>query len=146
MSSIVSTAVAAIVASLQQAPAVTPVVSRTRLRPLSASVSQAVVVRPIDAEAGEAAMSPAVPVSWTVRIAVDCYARADAGTSADAAVDSLLTAVYARLMSDPTLAGAVRTLAPAGLSYEYDAEAEQVVFASFTLFALVTPAPSVFTP
>lgn len=146
MSSIVSTAVAAIVASLQQAPAVTSVVSRTRLRPLSASVSEAIVVRPVDAEAGETTVSPGAPISWTVRISVDCYARAAAGTSPDAAVDSLLTAAYARLMSDPTLGGTVRMLAPAGVSYEFDAESEQVVCATFTFFALLASAPSVFTP
>lgn len=146
MSSIVSTAVAAIVASLQQAPAVAPVVSRTRLRPLGTGISLAVVVRPVDAEAGETSISPGEPVSWTVRIAVDCYARAEAGTAADEAVDPLLTAAYARLMADPTLGGAVRTLAPAGLTYEYDAESEQVVCAGFTFFALVASAPSVFTP
>lgn len=146
MSSIISTAVAAIVASLQQVPAVSANVSRTRLRPLSAEVSSAVVVRPIDADPGDADLSPGLPVFWTVRLAVDCYARAAAGVAPDAAVDPLLTAVYARLLADPRLGGAVRMLQPAGLAYEFDAEAEQVVCASFTFVALLTSAPSVFTP
>jgi hypothetical protein len=104
------------------------------------------VVRPIDAEPSDATvMATGQPISWMARVAIECYAKAPAGTAPDAAVDALLTAVYARLVSDPTLGGATRQIQPAGLTYEFDAEAEQVVCATFTFFALLVAAPSVFT-
>jgi hypothetical protein len=146
MTSIVDTAAAAFVAKLQQAPAVTTVVSRTRLRPLAAEVSESVVVRPHGAEPAEGDLPTGHPTSWTAVIDVECYKRAAAGTAPDAAVDALITAVYARLMADPTLGGAVRWIQPAGLGYEYDAAAEQDVCATFKFLVLLTAAPLAFTP
>jgi hypothetical protein len=144
--SVVSAAVAAFVARLQAAPAVTASVTRTRLRPLSKDVSEAVVVRPLDADPGESDFSGGSPVSWSLRLAVDIYFRAPAGSAPDEAVDPLVQAVYARLMADPTLGAAVRWIQPAGLAYEFDAEAEQVCCATFTFLALITASPTVFTP
>jgi hypothetical protein len=147
MTSIVDTAAAAFVSSLQQAPAVTAVVERTRLRPLSAEMTEMVVVRPHGAEPSEeAVLTNGLPVSWTAVFDIECYKRAPAGTAPDAAVDALICAVYARLMADPTLGGAVRWIQPAGLGYEYDAKAEQDVCATFKFLALLTAAPLVFTP
>ena len=144
--SIIGTAAAAFVASLQSAPAVTASVSRTKVRPLVANVSEAVVVRVLGAEAGETNLTTGQPVSWLAHIAVEMYKRAAPGVAPDEAVDPLLTAVYARLMSESTLGGAVRQITPGALTYDYDAQLESDCCATFTFFALVTAAPNVFTP
>ena len=131
MTSLVNTAVTAIVASLSSGTPVASQINRVRLRALAANVTQAVVVRPLQTEVTEWAISPGYPVSWATSIAVECYARASAGTTPDVAVDSLVEAVYARLMADPTLGGAVITLQPQGLQYDFDADADQTACATF---------------
>ena len=136
MTTIVSAAVGAIVAALQQVPAVAPNIGRVRLRPWSAEQSSAVAVRPLSAGRGESQIGFAGPDVWAVRIGVECYAKAAPGTAPDVAVDALTQAVYARLMADPTLAGVVRGgLDPVSLSYDFDADAEQTACAVFTFTA-----------
>jgi len=46
------------------------------------------------------------PIDWQTRIVVDCYARTTVKTGGEAA-DELLSSIYARLASDPTLNGSV---------------------------------------
>lgn len=125
MTSIVSAAVGAIVAVLSSGTPVAPQVARVRLRPLSATQSLAVVVRPLQSEAAVYSQSPDLPVSWTSAISVECYARTSAATTPDVAVDSLVEAVYARLMADTTLGGAVISLAPQSITWDFDADGEQ---------------------
>lgn len=144
MTSHVSTAVAAIVASLQGAPAVAPQVDRVRLRPIQAGASTAVVVRPQQTEAFDPSAFNGAPQVWQAVIAVECYARATPGQSPDVAVDALTTAVYARLMADPTLGGAINLLQPLGVAYEFDADGEQTACAVFTFSARTILSPSVF--
>lgn len=128
----VATAVAAIVASLQGAPAVAPQVDRVRLRPIKAAATTAVVVRPQQTEILEPPQFSGQPIAWQAVVAVECYAKAAPGQTPDVAVDELTTAVYARLMADPTLAGACNLLQPLGLAYDFDADGDQTACATFT--------------
>jgi len=143
--SLVNTAVSAIITALQTTPAVATQIDRVRLRPLAANVTAAVVVRPLKSEVAEAAMSPGAPIRWSTHIAVECYARATPGTAPDAAVDSLLVSVYARLMADPSLGGALLGLQPSDVEFDFDADGDQVVCASFLFRASSRCAASSFS-
>lgn len=133
-SSIIATAVGAIVSALQTAPAVAPVVDRVRLRPVAAGISTAIVVRPIGAEVVQHAMSGQA-LTWAATIAVECYARTRTGAAAaaDAAVDPVLTAAYARIMADPHLGGAALAIVPGTLAYDFDADGEQLACVALQL-------------
>ena len=130
MTSIVNTAVTAMVASLQSGTPVAPLVARVRLRPVAQASATAVVVRPLNSQVTEAALAPGYPVSWTSAIAVECYARSGTATAPDVAVDALLEATYARLMADPTLGGAVLALQPQEVAYDFDADGDQTTCAT----------------
>lgn len=136
MTSLVNTAVTAIVSALQSGAPVASQIARVRLRPLAQATAQAVVVRPLQSEASVSSMSPDMPVSWTSAISVECYARTGAATTPDVAVDSLIEAVYARLMADPTLNGAVLSLQPQSISWDFDADGDQTVCAALVFHAL----------
>lgn len=145
MTSIVNTAVTAIVSALQSGTPVASQVARVRLRPIAQSAAQAVVVRPVQSQVVEAAMAPGYPVSWTSSIAVECYARSGTTTPADVAVDALLVAVYARLMADTTLGGSVLALQPQDVSYDFDADGEQTTCATLVFNVRHKTAGSTFT-
>lgn len=110
-----------------------PVVDRVRLRPQAASVNSAVVVRPGEAQAPEVDMHPGLPVSWFQTVEVECYARVAPGTAPDLAVDPLLSDVYARLTTDPTLGGAVYGVTPVRVTYDFDADGDKTACATLTL-------------
>ncbi len=135
MSTLINTAVTAIVAALNSAPAVCSHIDRVRLRPVAQSVALAVAVRPNQAEVVQFQLS-SLPVGWATTISVECYARSGASTASDVAVDALLESVYARLMADPTLSGAVVALQPKGISYDFDADGEQTACASLVFNVL----------
>lgn len=136
MSTLVNTAVTAMVAALQSAPAVASSVARVRLRPQAQATTQAVVVRPLQSQAGDADVPMGYPVSWTTTIAVECYARSTAATSPDVAVDALVESTYARLVQDPTLSGAVITLQLQEISYDFDADGDQTTCATLVFQTL----------
>lgn len=136
MTTMFSTIVAAMVAVLNAGTPVAPQVDRVRLRPMAKTTDRAVVVRPQEAGAGAVALYPNQPVSWTSVISVECYARSSAGTAPDVAVDSLLGDVYERLMADPTLGGAVLSLDPKSLTWDFDVDAEQTACATLVFHAL----------
>jgi hypothetical protein len=144
MTSLVNTAVTAVVASLQSGTPVCSQIARVRLRPVAQATALAVVVRPIQTQVAEAAMAPGYPVSWTTTIAIECYARAGSSTPPDIAVDALLEAVYARLMADPTLGGAVLALQPQDLSYDFDADSDQTTCATLVFNARQKTAGTTF--
>ncbi len=131
--SMINTAITAIVAALQSAPAVA-VVARVTLRPMAQGVAQQIAVRPLGSESTEIGISGQA-ITWTTQIAVECYARAPAGTAPDVAVDNLLTAAYARLMADPTLGGAVLFLQPQNVAFDFDVDAEKTACATLVLHA-----------
>lgn len=135
MTTAVAAVVSAMVATLQAAPAVSPQVHRARLRPMSADWASAVVVRPLSVAFEPFAIQHA-PFTLDTQIAVECYARASAGTSGDAAVDALMQAVYARLMSDTTLGGLVGDLRPDRLDFDLDADGDNTSCATFTFTVL----------
>ncbi len=141
--SIINTAVSAVVAALSAAPAVANV-GRVRLRPVSASSSTAVVVRPVDSQVLEASVLSSQPITWDTRLGVECYARAAAGQAPDVAVDTLVSNVYARLMADPTLGGAVIALQPQSVAYDFDADGENTVCATFIFNARQRVAAATF--
>ncbi len=136
MTIMTNAAVGAIIAALTAGTPVAPQVARVRLRPLAANQALAVVVTPLQADASPAAINPNLPVSWTSAIRVECYARTSAATTPDVAVDSLVEAVYARLMADPTLGGVVVSLQAQSLSWDFDADGEQTTCATFVFTAL----------
>lgn len=135
MTTAVAAVVSAMVATLQAAPAVSPQVHRARLRPMAADWPTAVVVRPLSVAFEPFAIQHA-PFNLDTQIAVECYARASAGTSGDAAVDALMQAVYARLMSDTTLGGLVGDLRPDRLDFDLDADGDNTACATFTFTVL----------
>ena len=132
MTTIISTAVGAIVAALTAGTPVASQVARVRLRPLQS-------------EAAVSSLSPDLPVSWTSAISVECYARTSAATTPDVAVDSLVEAVYARLLADPTLGGVVISLQPQSMSWDFDADGEQTACATLVFHALQRTAGATFT-
>lgn len=135
MTSFASATVGAIVAALSSGTPVASQIARVRLRPLAATQAQAVVVRPLQAEVTEKSLTPGYPVSWTTAIGVECYARSGVATAPDVAVDSLVEAVFARLMADPTLGGVVLSLQPQHISWDFDADGEQTTCATLVFHA-----------
>ena len=133
--SMVNDMVTAVVDALKAAPAVSTRVERVRLRALPASAGTAVVVRPLGSDVQDAELLTGHPYVWTTSLAVECYARASQGTAPDVAVDALLDAVYARLLQDPTLGGAVAVLQPQAIAYDYDVDGENVVCATLQINA-----------
>lgn len=136
MTTMVSAAVGAMVAALSAGTPVASQIARVRLRPLAATQALAVVVRPLQSEAGVSSMSPDLPVSWISAISVECYARTSAATTPDVAVDALVEAVYARLMADTTLGGVVLSLAPQSITWDFDADGEQTACATLVFQTL----------
>lgn len=145
MTSLVNAAVTAIVSALQSGTPVASTIARVRLRPLAQATSQAVVVRPLQSEVSEAALAPGYPVSWTTAIAVECYARSGTATAPDVAVDSLIEAVYARLMTDTTLGGAALALGLQTVSYDFDADGDQTTCATLVFHVRQRSAGATFT-
>lgn len=136
MTTPIAAAVGAVVAALQSAPAVCAVVDRVRLRPVAAGVAQAVAVRPVQSDVAQAALSPGYPLSLRTVLAVDCYARVAPGGAPDAAVDGLVEAVMGRLMTDPSLGGAVVQLQPKSIAYDFDAH-DQLSACASVVFEVV---------
>ena len=135
MASHLSLLKSAVVAKLQEAPAVCSLVEEEALGNWPTSVAQAVVVRDAGSEVSQTSYGLAGVASWTSTLVVDCYVRATSNanrlTALDAllsaedcyvratsnanrltALDALLGAVYTRLMADPTLGGTLRGLVP----------------------------------
>jgi hypothetical protein len=133
----------AFVAALQASPAVSPHVYRARMRVLPQAWTSCTVVRLEQAEVQRGA-GQGVAMVWETRVAVECYARAPATTAPDVAVDALLGQVVARVMADPTLAGAAGDVGLAGISYDFDVDADSTALATVTFIVRhATPATSI---
>lgn len=130
MTTIVNAAVTAMVAALKRAPAVCAHVDRVRLRPVAQNVTQAIAVRAVESQPLEESELPGYPIAWLTTIAVECYAKNAANTTPDVAVDALAEAAYSRLMEDITLGGAVISVNPKGMSFDFDADGDQTVCVS----------------
>lgn len=141
----INTLVTALVTALNTPTPVAAQIGRVRLRPLAKEAAQAVVVRPLQSEVTQASLSPGYPVSWTTAVAVECYARSGVATAPDAAVDALVDAVYARLMTDTTLGSAVVALQPGSIGFDFDADGEQTTCATLLFTALHRTAGSTLT-
>lgn len=123
--------VAAVVGALSSAPAVSAQVHRARMRVLPQAWTSCVVVRIEQAEVQRGA-GTGVAMVWETRMAVECYARAPAGTPADVAVDALLEAVVNRLMADPTLSGLAGDVGLVGITYDFDVDGDTTALATLT--------------
>lgn len=141
----INTLVTAMVTALNTPTPVVSLIGRVRMRPLSKETAQAVVVRPLQSDVSEASLSPAYPVSWSTAVAVECYARSGVSTAPDVAVDALVDAVYARLMTDTTLGGAVVAIKPGSIGYDFDADGEQTTCATLIFNALHRTAGNTLT-
>lgn len=121
MATVFAQVAAAIVTALSSGTPVSSQIHRARVRPASQDWTTMVVVRLQDAQLERFAINGG-PYNVDTNIAVECYARASAGTSPDLAIDSLLAAVYARLAADSSLGGLVSDLLLNTLQYDFDAD------------------------
>lgn len=144
MPTLIANASTAAVAALKRAPAVCPEVSRGRRRQIALEVDAAVVVRPVQAEVTQA-LPDGKPVAWQTSMAVECYARSGASVDPDTAIDGLLGDVYARLMEDQTLGGAVVSIKPQGIGYDFDADGQQTTCATLVFNILHRTAGNTLT-
>lgn len=142
MTSLANTAVTAVMQALQAAPAVAGSVGRVQLRPVAKSVASAVVVRPVASSVLESSL-PGAPIAWATTVAVECYARA-AGVSPDVAVDPVVQSVYARLMADTSLGGAVNLIEPQDIAFDFDVDGEQTACATLVFIIRQIAAPGIF--
>jgi hypothetical protein len=102
-----ATLTAAVRTALLQAPALGDGnVWRGRLRPIPAEHSHAIVIR-LSTAPGQRSGIALGPTDWNTVIEVDCYARCTPAQDPEAAVDTLLGDVYARLAANASISGGV---------------------------------------
>lgn len=138
MTTVVSTVVGAIVAALEEAPAVATEVWRVRFAPTAPEVTAAVAVRPVSCEPDVTGLAYGVPGVWLVRVALELTARAtaDDANTAELRLDALLQGTLNRLMADPTLAGALPLgMEPTAIVYEFDAAGDQLATCNLQILA-----------
>ncbi len=131
MSTAFATVVAALVSTLAAAPNVSAQIHRVRLRPMAQDWQTAVVVRPLGVTLQDAA-GQGVACVWTTSVAIECYARAVQGATADVAVDAVLQAVANRLLANRSLGGTVGDLALSAITYDFDTDAQDTACATLT--------------
>lgn len=133
MTTAFGTIVAGIKSALDASPAVSSMVERARLDAVPEQQETAVVIRLESAQAERFAILNG-PTDWDTTIAIECYARsAGASQSADAAVDSLLASVWARLAADTSLGNLVMDLNPVSLEYDFDGKADDMACVTLAL-------------
>lgn len=133
MSTAFATLQAALLAALTAAPALAGGrISANRLRPIAAGHSTAIVLRLDQSQGSEEVLGA---LDWQSVYTVECYARAATGTDPAAAVDALLSDVWARLgaLNDATL-GASISINPK-VDWQYDDSDTPVVCAVIQLVA-----------
>lgn len=131
MSTIFASLVGAVVAALQAATPVSDQVHRARVRAIPKEWPTCVVVRPRQAEL-ESGVGQGVAGIWATALQIECYARSNAATTPDVAVDALLEAVTNRLGQDPSLGGLVGGIGLQAIDYDFDADGENTVCATLT--------------
>lgn len=125
--------VGAMIAVLQAAPAVCPVIDRARSTVVPEQADKAVSIQWEGAQPERETISGA-PIDWQSRITVEVFARS-VQQSGDLAVDPLLGAVADRLAQDTTLGGLVGDLRIAGLEAENTAEGKKTGWVRLTYIA-----------
>lgn len=131
MTTAFASVVGAVVAALQAAPAVSAQVDRVRLRPVAKESPTAVAVRPRGAKA-DGSVGQGVVGIWATAVTVECYARSNASTSPDVAVDALLQDVATRLFQNSSLGGLVGGLDLAAVDYDFDVDGENTACVMLT--------------
>jgi hypothetical protein len=139
---VIERATSALLAALQAAPAVAPRVDRVRADKLGSLVAAGVDLRPVKAMPLE--LLDGLPAMWECVIPIDCTVLVPAGTAADVAVYPLLSAVYARLVSDTTLGGEVDHIEVKNIDFDFDFAADGYARATLGVWATV-PATSLFS-
>lgn len=129
MTTAFASVVGAIVAQLESATPVSQHIFRARMRVVPQQMTDAVVVRIQDAQVEPAAGQGTYGI-WATSVAIECYARANASTSPDVAVDALLESVVNRLMANRSLGGLVGDLVLSGINYDFDVDGESTACAT----------------
>lgn len=108
-----------LVSALAAAPALSGGrVYTNRLRPVSAGSATAVVVRLDKADGVQMILGA---MDWTSAYTVECYARAPGNGEPAAAIDQLLSDVWARLCAlDATALGAIDITVAPRIDWQYD--------------------------
>lgn len=99
-----------------------------RAFPLPAETAQGIFVR-LSRGAGQAPFAGDTRVDWNTDIVVAMAARGAAGTDGEAAVDTLLAAVYARIAAAAPLGNADHWTVEPAVAFEVD-EADQTLGAA----------------
>lgn len=115
--------VAAFVAALQAAPAVSDDIEHARTRTVPEDSDTAVNVF-FDGAAPSPGAIRQAPVDWTTRIVVELYARSSS-VPGDLAIDELIGATYARLAADSTLGGLVSDTGVPTIDAVYDSHGQK---------------------
>lgn len=139
---VIDRATSAVLSALQAAPAVATRVDRVRSDKLGSSVVAGVDLRPVKAMPFE--LLDGLPAMWVCVIPVDCTVRVPAAAAADEAVYPLLSAVYARLVADTTLSGAVDHIEVKNIELDFDFLADGYARATLDVWATV-PATDLFS-
>lgn len=100
--------VSLIVAIGRAAPAVAELVDDHSTRPLPAELASRVMVRAASSSGQQIVIGAQAPIDVATQVHLQCVARAPAGSglSPQQAVDPVVAAMHARLMSDTTLPAA----------------------------------------
>lgn len=93
--------------------------------PLPEGQSEGVAVRPLRA-VGQQPFAGDDRTDWSVDVGVSCIARSDVATTGFAALDTLLSDVYARLAQAAAVPGTDGWLVQPGLAYSFD-EADSTI-------------------
>ena len=134
MTTAFSSIVAAVIATLNAAPAVCEVVYRARVAPVPETTQLAVNVQ-FEGSTPQHGAIRGAPIDWQSRISVECYAKAF-DDNGDIAVDALLQAVYERIAADTTLAGLVDDIQPVALDAENSAEGMKTGWVKLSYIAI----------
>ena len=125
----------AVVASLQAATAVAELIRVGRRVALPESRSEGVYVY-LDYSAIERGQLQHVPDDWKTRVRVEIAARGVNAVPAEDRADTLMVAVHARVMADPSLGGLCVDLYPIGITWDGD-EADTTLAVCQVIFEAV---------
>lgn len=110
---------AAMAAAIRRAPALTARVDEQRDQTLPTDAPTSIAIFRDGSTADRGAILGA-PMDWVTRIRVVAKARSISGLSADLAIDGLTTAIYQRVLADPSLGGVADDTEPEDITWDQD--------------------------